>query len=69
MNTSIRIGLLATGLNLFGCASSGGGSVDAPRAETVIEVTNRNWNTIHAYVISGGRRLSLGLVSARLLRW
>jgi hypothetical protein len=59
----IRIGLLAIVPSVFGCASSAGRSGEAPQAETVVEVTNRNWSTIHAYVLSGGRRLSLGLVT------
>lgn len=58
-----RAGLLAIGLGVYGCASSGGRSAEALEAETVVEITNRNWSTIHAYVLSGGRRISLGLVS------
>ncbi len=65
MSAPLRIAVLAIGLAVCGCASSGGRSDDTPEAEedTVVEITNRNWSTIHAYVIAGARRISLGLVS------
>jgi len=47
-----------------GCATGAGGPpAQDPLQETTVEVTNHNWNTIHAYVMAGGARYSLGMVT------
>lgn len=54
---------LAVMIAVSACATGGSRTDAAARAPAVINVTNRNWSTIHAYLSAGGSRISLGLVN------
>lgn len=58
------------GLAGVGCASSraGAGSAGEPSPDpdtAVLEVHNRNWQDMHIYVLAGGQRWSLGMVTSQ----
>lgn len=58
--------LVALAAVLLGCATAGGGMdepVDRRDLESIVEVTNYNWSDVHVYVMSGGQRFSLGMVT------
>lgn len=56
---------LAIGTLALGCASAREASesrrLTAP--VTVVRVTNQNWNDVRTYVVSGGQRIFLGVVT------
>ncbi|MFQ5691141.1 MAG: hypothetical protein ACE5HQ_12825 [Gemmatimonadota bacterium] len=59
-----RRGILTLML-LAGCAGGGGPGRIAPPRAAVLEVTNRNWETMHVYVIAHGQRYSMGQVGSQ----
>lgn len=55
----------------LGCASGGAGAASTAedpssldRGSAVLEVHNRNWQDMHVYVLAGGQRWSLGMVTS-----
>lgn len=65
-----RTAVLVSAIAILGaaCASAGGSEAErevrAGEGEAVVEVTNLNWSTIHVYVLAGGQRFSLGMVTS-----
>lgn len=62
----------STALAPLGCAIGGAGSPDRQPpiepAPVVVEVSNRNWQDMHIYVLASGQRWSLGLVTSHSTR-
>lgn len=58
----------AVAILLTACASAGGSESEPPvragEGEAVVRVQNLNWSTVHVYVLAGGQRHSLGMVTS-----
>ncbi len=64
--TTLAAGFALLSAGACATASQGG---NAPGDEPVsVEISNRNWSDIHAYVYGAGQRLSLGLVTTHSTR-
>ncbi|MGH7539606.1 MAG: hypothetical protein ACRELC_01265 [Gemmatimonadota bacterium] len=48
---------------VWSCASGAPGSGASPDLPISVQVTNHNWLDVHAYVVVGGQRHSLGLIT------
>lgn len=60
-----RIAAALVAASAWACSSAapGGGADVRPTGPVSVQVTNQNWSDVHAYVLVGGQRQSLGVIT------
>ena len=58
-----RVMPLAVGLLAAGCHHAGKQATAPPRAETAVKVQNQNYLDMDVFVVRGGQRIRLGMVT------